>query len=190
MNATVLLLSSALLAGADPVPAAAAPPVAAPVVTAAPIAGVPSGCGGCSAPAPCAPSCEKAGLLDRLRARLASFHKPKCHTACAPACTPAPAPCCAPAPTPAPCCGTPVFTGFTTSCADPCDKGGLLARLRAKFHGSKHCDACSAPHTACTVGCGAIPTGCAPAVGTVLPANPTPAAPPPPDAMPKPNTPK
>lgn len=164
MNATVLLLSSALLAGADPVPAAA--PTAAPVVTAAPIAGVAAGCGGCSAPTPCAPSCEKVGLLDRLRARFAARRAPKCDSACAPA----PAPCCAPAP--APCCGTPVFTGFTTSCADPCDRGGLLDRLRAKFHGSRHCDACS-------VGCGIGSAGCTPAVGTVLPATtpgtPTPA---------------
>ncbi len=185
MNASVLLLSSALLAGADPVP----------VVTAAPIAGVAVGCGGCSsAPAvacapDCAPSCGRVGLLDRLRARLAARRAPKCQ----PACTPAPAPCCAPAaaPAPAPCCGTPVFTGFTTSCADPCDRGGLLARLRARFHGSRNCDAGTAPHVACSVGCGAVPTGCAPAVGTVLPTTPgTPAPTPtttPPANMPKPD---
>lgn len=171
MNASVLLLSSALLAGADPAPVAAAP--TAPVV-AAPIAGVAAGCG-CSAPASCAPSCGRVGLLDRLRARLASFHKPKCHTACAPASAPAPTP------APAPCCGTPIFTGFTTSCHDPCDRHSLLAKLRAKFHGSRHCDAYSV-----------MLTGCAPAVGTLLAAPPAgaPAPTTPPDAMPKPDAPK
>lgn len=175
MNASVLLLSSVLLAGADPVP----------VVTAAPIAGVTAGCGGCSAPASCAPdcapSCGRVGLLDRLRARLAARRAPKCQ----PVCTPAPAPCCAPAPAPAPtpCCGTPVFTGFTTSCADPCDRVGLLARLRAKFHGSRHCDACSVPHTGCTVGCGAVVAApAAPATPAPTPATTPPANMPKPDA--------
>lgn len=150
MNASILILGTALAVGGD-----------APIVVGA-------GCSGCGAPSvsytACAPdvchpmpSCGRVGLLDRLRAKLAGWRAPKASCAhaaacCAPApacCTPAPvacapAPCAAPAPC-TPACGTPVFTGFTTSCADPCHKSGLLDRLRAKFKGSRSCDACAAP---------------------------------------------
>jgi hypothetical protein len=181
VNASLLFLGTALAVGGDP----------------AIVVGV--GCNGCgapavtyaaSAPAVCHPMpscdpCERAGLLARLRARLASWRKPK--AVCAPACVPAsPAcptnPCCTPAPSPAPVCGTPVFTGFTTSCADPCHKSGLLDRLRAKFRGARGCDACAAPLPCGSLdnwsGGSAPAAGCASTVGTVAPASAPTSAPP------------
>ncbi|AMV27655.1 hypothetical protein VT84_24860 [Gemmata sp. SH-PL17] len=78
MTAAFLLMSSAALAGADPV-AQPAPATPAPVVVSG------AGCSNCGTPAcdPCASG--KVGLLDKLKAR---FPK-KSHDCC----TPAPAPC-------------------------------------------------------------------------------------------------
>lgn len=78
MNAAFLLMSTAALAGADPVPA---PPAAPAVISTG------HGCNNC-APATC---CEKAGLLDKIKARLGSLKHKSRDCGCAPA--PAPAPC-------------------------------------------------------------------------------------------------
>ncbi len=159
MNASFLFLSAAVALGADP------------------------GCGGCGAPvaawaAPvstCDPCASRVGLLDRLRAKLAARPRLFGNTACAPACAPAPVVACAPAPVacaPAPVsCGQPVFTGFTTSCCDPCERVGLLARLRAKFVGGRSCDAVAAPLASASWGSSvaAMPVaGCTSSFGTVL----------------------
>jgi hypothetical protein len=146
VNATILLLASSMALGGD-----------APIVVSG------TNCGGCGTPTvstscatPCQtmPSCHDAcgprlGLLAKIKARLASL-KPNfghCAKSCEPACAPA-APVCAPA-CETKACGTPlirrpIFTGFTTCCADPC-KVGLLDKLKAKFAGLHSCNACAAP---------------------------------------------
>jgi len=68
-----------------------------------------------------------------------------------------------------------VFTGFTTSCHDPCQRVGLLDRLRARFHGSRSCDACSAPQACASCGSSVANFPVAPGTAT-----------PPPDKMPNP----
>lgn len=178
MTAAYLLMTSAWMAGADPVPPAASPaPAPMPVpVHAVPAAG--PGCGACPAPAPaCDDSCGgKPGLLDKLRAKFAGMRsKGGCD------CTP---------------CGTPlfskpVFAGFTTAasdCGDSCGKPSLLDKLRAKF---KRGDSCGCPSAGCeTSGC--TTSYAAPLAGCALPAPPPAAvpsaAPPaqPPQTMPKP----
>ena len=135
MNA-LLLMTSTFLAGAD-APAAAAP--------AAPAAAV-AGCSGCS---DACDSCgKKAGILDKIKARLGSH---KCKSACEPACAPAPKcePKCAPAPAPK-----------CDSC-DPCAaaRPNLLDKLKAKLSSHKHKDCGCAP--ACD-GCAAAPAAPAP----------------------------
>lgn len=177
MSGSFLLLGAAMALGADAPATPPAPPAAAPITVSG------TGCGGCGAPAvwsggwgacdPCAS--PRIGLLDRLRARFA-------RNTCAPACAPAPvcAPACAPAPAPvcAPACGRPLFTGFTTSCADPCQRQGLLSWLRGKFRNGRSCDACASPCPCGSWGSGAV-GGCATSNGTVLtPAPGTPGAPP------------
>jgi hypothetical protein len=166
-----------------------------------------SGCSGCGGnvissalptihyPMPaCDPCGPRTGLFQRLRAKIASLRpSPSCNaapTACSSApvacasapvaCAPAPAAC---APAPVSCCsssrpcGTPLFTGFTTSCADPCERVGLLARLKAKFRGLRSCDACTAPHLVSAspyisgVETPILPSatvGCTPATGVIL----------------------
>jgi hypothetical protein len=115
-------MTSSFMAGAD-APAAAAP-------SAAPAAAV-AGCSGCSDS--CDPCAKKAGILDKIKARLGSH---KCKSACD-SCAPPPAPKCeAPKPT-----------------CDPCHaaRPNLLDKLKAKFH---HKDCGCAP--ACD-GCAAAP---------------------------------
>ena len=184
MNASFLFLSAAVALGADAPPPA--PAVAAPAVVAAPAPVVVSGagCGGCGAPAvavwaapvsACDPCAPRVGLFDRLRAKWAA--RPRLfgsNNACTPACVAAPVACapapvaCAPAPV---ACGQPVFTGFTTSCPDPCERVGLLARLRARFAGGRSCDAVAAPlaSACCGSSVAALPVpGCTSSFGTVL----------------------
>ena len=205
MTSTFLFLSAAVALGADapaPMPVAAAP---APVAAApAPLVVSGTGCSGCGAPAvawaspvcdPCAP---RAGLFDRLRARWEARPRLFGNNNCEPACVPAPVATCAPAPVacpPAPvACGQPLFTGFTTSCADPCERVGLLARLRARFASGRSCDAHAAPLASACCGssvAGLPATGCTSGYGTVLtaPSTAAPAAGPttaPPDKMPTP----
>lgn len=204
MNGSSFLLTAAIALGADPVPAPAAPAPAAITVSG-------TGCNGCGA-APvtwggsyaavpsvmgCDPCAPRAGLFDRLRARLASRPRLFGNNACAPACAPACDPCAsAPAPVVAPAqacgCGHPVFTGFTTSCTDPCERQGLLARLRAKFRGGRTCDAQAAPLAGgcCDSSVAGFPTtGCTSSFGTVLTPPPTTGTTPTPDKMPAPTTP-
>lgn len=145
-------------------------------------------CGGCGTPTvtsscytPCLamPSCTDAcgprlGLLAKIKAKLASM-KPNlgCSTSCAaPTCAVA-APVCAPV-----CetktCGSPllrrpIFTGFTTCCADPCSKVSLLDKLKAKFSGLHSCNACAAP--AAPTCCGST-VAAAPTTVTTAPATP------------------
>jgi hypothetical protein len=144
VNTAFLLISSAALAGADPMPA---PHPAAVVVSG-------TGCSNC---APASDCCSKAGLFDRIKGRLGGR---KAHDCGAPACAPAPAPVpCAPACAPAPC--------GPKSCAD---RPNLLDTLKARW-GSKHgpcCDPCGATHVS---GCAApLPAGAAPVVpGTGAP---------------------
>lgn len=166
MNASMLLLTSAWMAGADAAPA----PVAAPAPYAAP-APVVGGCASCGAPAcdaGCDPCAAKPGFFSKLKAK---FAKSDC--GCDPCAHHA---------------HKPVFSGFTTSACDtcdPCGKPSLLDKLKAKFAKSGCHDAC-APACA-TGGCGSA-GGCAlPAVpGAVTPAVPTET----PKEMPKPTTPK
>ncbi|CAN5341961.1 hypothetical protein BH11PLA2_BH11PLA2_36350 [soil metagenome] len=154
MNA-FLLMSVAMVSGADVAPAAA------PTIILA------SHCGGCSTPAPscstCASTCDsgcgKASLLDRLKAKFASSKSCGCEKpvkACKPACA-APAPKC------------------EKSC-DPCaSKVSLLDRLKAKFASHKSCGcetACAAPAPVCApapVACAkTCEPKCKPACGTPL----------------------
>src|SRR5207249_3496530 len=117
VNAAILLMGSAWMAGADTAqpPAAAAP---APAYAPGPVAvNTGAGCGGCGPTAGgcCDDPCAKHGLLHRLKNRgggggLFAKHK---HNDCG--CAPAPAPCCA---APAPVYTAPVYTGFTTACCD------------------------------------------------------------------------
>jgi hypothetical protein len=125
-------------------------------VAPAPIQGGCGSCGSCG----CSDSCDKPGLLDRIRAR---FHRDDCGCGCAPA----PAPChtCAPAPT----CGCEkpgLFDRFRhghdgcggscgSSCDNSCDRPCLFDRIRARFHR----DDCGCAPTCggCNGGCGAAP---------------------------------
>lgn len=208
MNGSFLLLSAAVALGADTPPPAAAPAVPAPVVAAAPITVSGTGCTGCGAPAvgwgsapvawggcdPCAP---RVGLFARLKARWDGRTRLFGSSACAPACAPACDPCAvaapvvvhAPAPAPACGCGQALFTGFTTSCSDPCERVGLLARLRARFGGGRSCDAAAAPLAcgSCASSVVGFPSaGCTSSFGTVLTPTTPPATTAPPDKMPAP----
>ena len=168
MNAAFLLVTTAWLAGADPIPAA---PVAAPAMVAAPGAGC-SSCGA-STCGSCGTGADREGLLSKLRAR---FHRDSCDS-CAPAC--APAPVCAPKCAPAPVCNTcnscdegPGFfaklkakfaredCGCKGSCGSSCDScggegPGLFDRLKARFQRGSSCDGCGAPACGGCSGCGA-----------------------------------
>ena len=183
MNATILLLASSMALGAD-----------APIVVSG------TNCGGCGTPsittacftpcqtmATCHDACgPRLGLLAKIKAKLASLKPNFGHSACASECA-APVVACAPV-----CetktCGTPlvrrpIFTGFTTACADPC-KVGLLSRLKAKFAGLHSCNACAAP--AAPTCCGSSTVAQTTVTGTVT-APPVVAAPAPatPAVMPK-----
>ncbi|WP_439631869.1 hypothetical protein [Gemmata sp.] len=122
MNAALLVLTSALGAGGDVVPAGwgEAPPA---IIQA-------GGCA-CAAPAPsCDPCASKPKLLDRIKARCA----PKCKAESAPACDA----CAAPAPACDACSKEKI--GFF-------DK--LKAHCAKKKESAPACDACAAPAPAC-----------------------------------------
>ena len=159
-----ILLTSACSAGFQPPAAAAAPPAAAPiVVTAAPS----SGCVGSTADC-----CQRASLLDRIRARLQAHHghgcgghdaTPRCHAHrehhtwhAAKSCDT----CAAPAPSCGPTChAARGGHGHKASGCDSCPKASLLDRLKAHFsHNKSHgCDSCgTASYGGCT-GCDAAP---------------------------------
>jgi hypothetical protein len=192
MNPVLFLLGAATLGG-DPITVSG------------------TGCGGCGAPAvsygssylsvyapmttTCDPCGGRVGLLARLKARFGNWNRPA--AVCPPpvtACAPAAPACATGCSVPVPTCGTPVvsrplFTGFTTSCTDPWERKGLLARLREKFGSATACDACAAPLSGCSWGssvaatpiCG-YPAGCTSSYGTVLSApasSPSPAVTPP-----------
>jgi len=202
VNATFFLLGAACL-GADHAPAQVAAPGHAVVASAA-------GCGGCGdsgygyatasnyGNSGCSNDCgsgSRAGFFSRLKSKLCHKKSSSCgNDACAPApAACAPAPCapapvaCAPAPVAcAPSCGTPVYTGFTTSSCSK-EKGCLFSRLRSKMkHSSSACDSCSAP-----VAYGSAQTGCSTGPALVAPGGPV--VPPkemplPPKEEPKPKT--
>lgn len=160
MNAAILLMSSATLAGADPAPAAHPP--AAPVVISSG-----AGCSNCgTAAAYYAPSdcgCGKAGLLDRFKARFGRKSADCC----------TPAPCCAPA-----------------SACDPChksaaDRPNLLDKLKSRWGGKRSacCDPCATTYVdpcATTHAVAAPPATTPPVTGGTTP----------PKEMPKPKDPK
>jgi hypothetical protein len=163
VNAAFLLMSSAALAGADPMPAPAAPVV---------VSG--AGCSNCGPPvhySDC--GCSKPGLLDRFKAR---FGKKSHDCGCAPA--PCPTPCPPPAPCPPPCAPAPCHT-----CKSAADRPNLFDTLKSRWGHKKSCgptcDPCGASHLG----------GCA----TPLPADAHPVTPgtgTPPKVMPKPVDPK
>jgi hypothetical protein len=147
VNACLILMSSAIVAGSD--------------------------CGGCAASAPACDPCAKVGLLDKIKARIGAIgHRSTGCCDAAPACATAPA--CAPAcdPCAKPACGSPLFKGTLLArfkkndCGcDPCAKPSLLDRLKARFH--KSCD--SGCDTGCSSGCGAAPATPAPAAPATPP---------------------
>jgi hypothetical protein len=166
VNAAILLMASAVTAGQPvPTPAPPPPPTPAPAVV--------TGSGGCAGD--CGPvacgcdvGCKKAGIFDKIKARLGSH---KHHCGCAPACDtctpppPAPTPCatCAPAP--------------CTTCAAP--RVSILDRLKAKL-GKHHCTNCAPVCDGCSAPAGPV---VAPIPGTTAPAAPVPSP------MPTPKTP-
>jgi hypothetical protein len=149
VNAAFLLVTTAWLTGADPVPVQAAPAMkpapaaAAPGAMAAPAAPMVAGpgCGDCGSGA--SECCESAG--HRFRERFKGLFA--CHKSCGSCetCAPAPKPCCAPAPAPKPCCEAPAPT-----CHEGCGQ-----RLRGLFH-RKSCCETVATCGGCD-GCGAAP---------------------------------
>lgn len=165
MNASFLLMSSALLTGADP---QAAPPAA--VVTAP--AAYASPC--CALPGPCSDACARRGLFAHLH--------PWGHHGCG----------CGRQHDCNPCghqrehCAHAVFHGFTTaapcnSCCDSCgverhgwgSGPGLLSRLRAKFGHKECCDSapcCATPSCALPPIPGAAPPAAPPAAPEKMPA--------------------
>ncbi|MBY0523896.1 MAG: hypothetical protein K2R98_10890 [Gemmataceae bacterium] len=136
MHAAFLLMTSALLTGADPVPAAPLAPV--PVV--APGGACCGGnCGsGCDT---CNTCCEKESFLKKC---FKKFHKNDC---CEPLCC-EPAPCCQPAP----CCdtGCKKHKHHKKECCQPtcdtcdscCEKESFLKKCFKKFHKKDCCDTC------------------------------------------------
>lgn len=158
MNATLFMLTSAWMVGADPATTVA--PAPAPAVVSSG-----SSCGGGCASA-CDSGCSKPGLWSRLKGRFSKGDDccnaaPTCAPACAPApvCKPAPIVHCKPEPACAPACkSTPVVWQKSScdSCDNGCGKPGLWSRLKGRF--SKGCDGdCNT----CGTGCGTA----TPAVG-------------------------
>ncbi len=142
MNAALLLLSSAWVAGADtPPPAAAAP---APVMAAPAWPAPAGGCADCAAgPCPGASDpcpCEKKGL----------FGKKKKGGGCD---------CSAPEPRKG------IFHGFTTAACDGCGGGHLFGKLKSKFHHGGYDVGYGGYDAGWGGGCGAPAWGGAPAVG-------------------------
>lgn len=164
MNAAVLFLTSAWMAGADAAPPAA--PIPAPVpapgaVMAAPIGGC-AGCGtGCGA-AGCSGAYDECPNPPGRTSLFSKLHGKHGHGGCSS------------------CGSAPVYTGFTTAAADcGCGSGGgggLFTHLRSKFghHKSSGCGGESYAGCGCDGGLVASgsPAGCAlpPAPGAVMPA--------------------
>ena len=109
MNAAFLIMTSAALSGADPVPTP--PPPAAPVVVS-----TGAGCSNCGTVAPSCCGSSRVGLFDRIKSRCGGFGKRSKNCGCAPT------PCCPPAPcyTPKPCC-TPAPAPCYTPQPVPCN---------------------------------------------------------------------
>jgi hypothetical protein len=154
-------MTSAWLAGADPVPQAApAPAPAAAAPAPAPAAVAIGGCNGCSSGcgnyAACGCSCESTGLLSRIKARF-SHHNDCCDTCSS----------YAPASTHhawgySGCSGS---CGAVSSCDSCCESGGFFARLRARFHHGNDCGC----DTGCATGCSSCGNALAPAPAMVAP---------------------
>ena len=173
MNSAILIMSSAVLAGADPAPPP--PPPAAPIVV-----NGGAGCNNCGAApyAAYAGDCcgKKPGLFERFRGRIGGFgHKSKdCGCAPAPECNPCPPP-------------PPVCNPCPTTCHD---RPNLLDTLRARWAKKKSCT----PAPVCCDPCAGAPLGGYPAVNPIGPGIPpgvTPGVPPgganpTPKEMPKP----
>jgi hypothetical protein len=133
VNAALLLMGSAWIAGADAAAPAAPPAAQAPV----PAVVTGNGCGGCGPTCnDCGNTCGRAGFLSRLKAR--GGHRN--NDCCAPACNPCPPP--------PPCNPCPQTSCCDTGCGG---KHGLFTRLRGRWSkGSCGCDGgpepcCGAP---------------------------------------------
>jgi hypothetical protein len=177
VNAAIVLMTSAWMAGADPAPPTIPAPTPAPgAIQAAPIGAPLSSCGngcgaGCSGAHDECPRIvgERPNLLSKLRSK---FGGSGCNT-----------------------CG-PVYTGFTTAGCDPCvggskhatglfsGGGGLFSRWRSRSAwGGDCCDPCISGHSylGAPAGCSLPPShnGAVPAAPVVQPApmpeTPTPA---------------
>jgi hypothetical protein len=197
VNAAFLMLTTAWLAGADPVPVAPAP--AAPVVANGSCCGGGSGCGG-AADCGCDDGCgRRPGFFARLFAKKSNdcgcetSCQPSCQSSCdscdsgrgkrakrsrgSDCCESAPT-CCAPAPAASTCCDDP--------CAGRSGRRGLLARLFSKRGGDCGCD--SGCNSGCGTGCGGAAVGGSGCGGTnVITTPPTPGgSTPPPEAAPQP----
>lgn len=164
MNAAILLVTSAWLAGQDAPPPAAKPapppPAHAAPAPAAPSACCDSGCDSC---------CESGGFFARLRGW---FHR---HDDCCDTCDTGGHHAAPPPPPPA------HKESCAASCGDDCCGGGFLARLRGWFHRHDSCDECA---TDCC-GTAAAPTGPPPRPPEPIQA---PKSTEPPKAMPKGST--
>lgn len=144
MNFAFLMLTSCL-AGADPVPAAAAPAPLVPVASAAPASGACCGgncgsgnCGSCNSGCDaCNPCCEKEGCLAKLKKR---FKKKSCCDDC---CAPTMPSCGAPALTCAP-CAAPACDQSTC-----CEKQSCFQKLRHRFKKKDCCEPTCCESTCC-----------------------------------------
>ena len=157
MNAAILLMGSAWMAGADGAPPAGPAQHAPPAVV-----NTGAGCGG-----GCGPSCHvdycdtcgKSGLFSRMKGRWGKKCHDDCYTPCCPPpCHPCPPPCPPPChPCPPPCHDT---------CCDH-GKQGLFSRMKGRWGKKCHDDCCPTP---C---CGTAGYGGAPGIAPVGPVPPT-----------------
>jgi hypothetical protein len=165
VNAAFLLVTSAWLAGADPVPqaqpgaaapapaaAAPAPATAAPAPAATTYGGCGSCCNGYAGHASYDCGCESSGLFGRLHARF-SRHNDGCDTCSS----------CAPSYHTWNSGGHSGGCGAVSSC-DSCGSSGLFGRLRGRFHHGSDCGC----DTGCSTGCSSCGTYAAP-TGVIAP---------------------
>jgi hypothetical protein len=170
VNAAFLIMTSATLAGADPVPPPPLP--AAPVVVSG------AGCSNCGAPVDmgCCGS-SKPGLFDRCKSRIGGFGKKSQGCGCAPAPT-----CCAPAPVyaPAPTCCAPA-----QSCCSVANRPNLFDTIKSRCGSkrNKHGPCCT-PAPCCDPCAGGAVVGAPPVY--VSPPPPMGGTTVPPKEMPKP----